>query len=115
MSCSKENLPDAPACVFRHQTLGLLGRIVLRDTPRGRTHITSEVAGDPPDPYTARRTAVLEPITRRILRRLDEIQGAAQPEAEREEVQHAPFFGQAKERIASQLISVIGALNTLPC
>ncbi|MBB5061251.1 hypothetical protein HDF16_005987 [Granulicella aggregans] len=104
ISCSKEDLPDAPAYVFRHQTLGLLGRIVLRDSPRGRTHITSEVAGDPLDPYTAQRMAVLEPITRQILRRLEEIQGAAQPEAEREKAQHTPSFGESKERIASQLV-----------
>jgi hypothetical protein len=40
--------------------------MVLRETVDGRTHISSEVAGDAQDPMTAKRRAVLEPLSLKI-------------------------------------------------
>jgi hypothetical protein len=61
---------------FRHRTLGVLGRILLRDLPEGRgTHLSYEVAGDPADPRTAQRRAIFEPLGLEIARSMEEIAG----------------------------------------
>jgi hypothetical protein len=61
---------------FRHRTLGVLGRILLRDLPEGRgTHLSCEVAGDPADPRTAERRAIFEPLGLEIARSMEEIAG----------------------------------------
>ena len=47
---------------FHHSTLGVLGRILLRDMPDGRrTHVSCEVADDPANPITMQRRAIFEP------------------------------------------------------
>jgi N6-adenosine-specific RNA methylase IME4 len=86
LSSTKEALPDGMAYVFRHDALGMLGRIVLQDRGESQCHVSLEVAGDPEDPMTARRLAVFEPVanalTRRLERqhgRIEEILGAAPP------------------------------------
>src|SRR5215471_2283063 len=71
VSMQKEPLPSGWAYVFRHTELGLLGRLVLQDLPSGHCQVSCEVAGDPADPLTARRRAVLEPITAELVQRLD--------------------------------------------
>ena len=52
--------------VFRHDELGELGRILIlpHDT---ESQIVCEVLGEPDDPMTEKRRAVLEPISRDIL------------------------------------------------
>jgi hypothetical protein len=62
---------------FRHSTLGVLGRILLRDLPDGRgTHLSYEVAGgDPADPRPAQRRAIFEPLGLEIARSIEEIAG----------------------------------------
>jgi len=51
--------------VFRHDELGELGRILI--LPHGaESQIVCEVVGESDDPMTAKRRAVLEPITREI-------------------------------------------------
>ncbi len=67
----KEQLPSGWAYVFRHADLGLLGRLILQGLPSGHCQVSCEVAGDPADPLTARRRAVLEPVTTELVRRLD--------------------------------------------
>jgi hypothetical protein len=50
VSFCKQVLVEGWAYEFRHRGLGQLGRVVLRETADGRTHISSEVAGDAKDP-----------------------------------------------------------------
>jgi hypothetical protein len=59
------------AYVFRHTTLGYLGRIVLQGRPDGQTHVVSEVAGDPDDPMTPQRAAIFTPLSTVLTRQLD--------------------------------------------
>ena len=61
---------------FRHRSLGALGRILLRDVPGGRdTHISCEVAGDPGDLKTRKRSAIFEPLGREIARQMEQSMG----------------------------------------
>ena len=71
VSFSKEQLSYGWAYVFRHNTLGYLGRIVLQGRTDGHTHVTSEVAGDPDDPMTAKRAAIFTPLSTALTRGLD--------------------------------------------
>ncbi len=71
VSMQKEQLPSGWAYVFRHADLGLLGRLVLQGLPSGHCQVSCEVAGDLADPLTAKRRAVLEPVTAELVRRLD--------------------------------------------
>src|SRR6516165_4152075 len=52
VSFCKQRLGDAWAYVFRHRTLGELGRILLQDNRDGHCRISCEVVGDPADPMT---------------------------------------------------------------
>src|SRR2546427_10545120 len=71
VSMHKEPLPSGWAYVLRHKELGLLGRLVLHGLPSGHCQVSCEVAGDPADALTARRRAVLEPVTTALVRRLE--------------------------------------------
>ena len=71
VSMQKEQLPSGWAYVFRHAELGLLGRLVLHGLPSGHCQVSCEVAGAPADPLTAKRRAVLEPVTAELVRRLE--------------------------------------------
>ena len=71
VSYQKEPLVDDWAYVFRHTQLGQLGRLVLHDIPGGRCHVSCEVAGDPADPMSAQRLAVLQPVTTALVQRLE--------------------------------------------
>ena len=57
--------------------LGLLGRLVLQGLPSGHCQVSCDVAGDLADPQTARRHAVLEPITTALVQRLEALPGTA--------------------------------------
>lgn len=70
VSYVKERLAYGWAYVFRHRELGQLGRIVLQGREDGRCHVTCEVVGDPDDPMTAQRMAILQPLTTDLMRRL---------------------------------------------
>src|SRR5438132_1402050 len=71
VSMHKELLPSGWAYVLRHKELGLLGRLILHGLPSGHCQVSCEVAGDPADPLTAQRRAVLEPVTTALVRRLE--------------------------------------------
>lgn len=78
VTMQKEALPSAgTAYVFRHRELGVLGRLVLQGLPSGHCQGSCEVAGDLADPQTARRRAVLEPITTALVQRLEALPGTA--------------------------------------
>ena len=66
VSITKQTVSDGWAYLFRHHSLGQLGRIVLRETADGRTYISCEVAGDAHDPMTAQRLAVFQPLSLKI-------------------------------------------------
>ena len=56
---------------FRHRVLGALGHILLPDfTERGEIQVLHTVAGDPEDPQTAERHAVLERLGLEIALRM---------------------------------------------
>lgn len=66
VSFQKQQLADCWAYVFRHQTLGELGRIVLKGLPNGHCHVSSEAAGDPDDPMTQQRKDIFAPLSEQI-------------------------------------------------
>src|SRR3954463_9997586 len=80
VSFAKERLADGWAYVFRHRSLGLLRRILLRDRGDGRSRVTCELAGDPADPMTATRAEVFKPLGLELARRLESQMGTV-PEA----------------------------------
>lgn len=59
------------AYVFRHEELGLLGRLVLHTFAHDTTHVSLELAGDPADPMTAKRAAIFKPLAAELTRRLE--------------------------------------------
>jgi hypothetical protein len=59
------------AYIFRHTSLGELGRIVLSGRADGRTHVVCEVVGDEQDPMTQKRAAIFKPLGQEISRQLD--------------------------------------------
>lgn len=63
--------------MFRHRTLGELGRIVLEDYGGTYTHISCEVSGDPADPMTATRRQIFQPLALEISRRMEAATGPA--------------------------------------
>ncbi len=72
---SKEPLPNGMAYVFRHQELGLLGRILVQDHGIGQCVLSCEIAGDPGDPMTAKREAIFKPAAMEITQRFQKIIG----------------------------------------
>ncbi len=82
VSMQKEQLPSGWAYVFCHAELGLLGRLVLQGLASGHCQVSCEVAGDPADPLTAKRRAVLEPVTTALVRRLEAQTGTVQDSRE---------------------------------
>jgi len=69
ISFKKTPLGEGWSYVFRHRTLGELGRLVLQGTDGGQTFVRCEVVGDPADPMTAKRLAILEPVTQEMCER----------------------------------------------
>lgn len=79
VSTEKEILPDGTAYTLRHRELGMLGRIRVQARAEGGSHFTSEVAGDPADPSTARRAAVFAPIANAVVAHFETMSGVAPP------------------------------------
>ena len=73
ISYYQEQLPNGVAFNFRHSLLGDLGRILLQDRADGQTQILCEVVGDPDDPMTAQRAAILEPIGKGLSAHIDRV------------------------------------------
>ncbi len=76
ITVSKKKLPQGWAFVFRHKEMGELGRLRVQEVG-GETRISSEVVGDPADPMTERRRAILEPLTREISCQMDRLTGGS--------------------------------------
>ena len=75
ISFSKEVLPEGyQAYVFRHESIGELGRLVI--TPHGdQCQFNCEVVGDADDPMTEKRRAIIEPILKGLCSKVSEITG----------------------------------------
>ncbi len=81
VSFAKQRLGDGWAYLFRDQTLGELGRILVQDTGDGHSRVSCEVVGDPADPMTAKRAEVFKPLGLEIANRLESRTGTV-PESE---------------------------------
>ena len=66
----KQRLPYGWAYMFRHRTLGELGRIVLEERDGGHTQVSREVVGNPADPMTDTRRRIFEPLALELTRRM---------------------------------------------
>ena len=77
VSMHKEPWGDSWAHVFRHRTLGELGRVLMLGTTDGTCVISCEVAGDPADPMTAERAAIFKPLGLEITERMAAATGPA--------------------------------------
>jgi hypothetical protein len=75
VSFNKRRLGDGWAYVFRHRTLGELGRVVLQGRADGRCQVICEVVGDPADPMTARRAAIFQPLGLELSARIEAATG----------------------------------------
>ncbi len=62
VSFYKQAWGDSWAYVFRHRTLGEIGRILFQGTTGGKCLVSYEVVGDPADPLTAERAAIFKPL-----------------------------------------------------
>lgn len=62
VSFYKQPRGDSWAYVFRHRTLGEIGRILFQGTTGGKCLVSYEVVGDPADPMTAERAAIFKPL-----------------------------------------------------
>jgi hypothetical protein len=90
---------DSWAYVFRHRTLGELGRILLQGTTGGKTIVTCEVAGDPADPMTAQRAAIFGSIGLDVAERMQAATGPAPRDRLFETPPHPP---ESSETIATK-------------
>lgn len=70
------------AYVFRHVTLGELGRLLILPHSSGESQFSVEVSGDPDDPMTKKRQEMLGPISSEILETMAMIcgRGKGKPE-----------------------------------
>jgi hypothetical protein len=98
VTSTREPIAGGFAYVFRHEELGNLGRLLVQEESRGRTHLTGEIAGDPDDPMTMRRRAILEPIIDELNRQLSQQYGEETPSS------RPPSTGSQGEVIESQVI-----------
>ncbi|HGU7323866.1 TPA: hypothetical protein ACNBB8_003177 [Legionella pneumophila] len=70
------------AYVFRHVTLGELGRLLIIPHSNGESQFVVEVSGDPDDPMTIKRQEILGPITSEMLETMTMICGSGKGEPE---------------------------------
>src|SRR5688572_28305826 len=63
------------AYVFRHTSLGELGRLCLTGAAGGQTQIMAEVVGNPSDPMTAQRQAIFQPLAMALIGLLEQRMG----------------------------------------
>ena len=101
VSFAKERLLDGWAYVFRHRSLGELGRILVQDTRDGHSRISCELVGDPADPMTAMRAEVFQPLGLEIAKRLESRTGTV-PESEA--APPPPQPSPSRELVESQVI-----------
>jgi hypothetical protein len=101
VSFCKQRLGDGWAYVFRHRTLGELGRILLQDNRDGHCRISCEVVGDPADPMTEKRAEIFKPLGLDLAQRLEAITDTI-PESEVSPP--PPSSPGAREVIESRLI-----------
>jgi hypothetical protein len=64
------------AYVFRHATLGELGRLLIIPHSNGESQCVVEVSGDPDDPMTLKRQEILDPIASKMLETMAMICGS---------------------------------------
>lgn len=101
VSFARHRLGDGWAYVFRHRTLGDLGRILVQDNGDGHTRVSCELVGDPADPMTAKRAEVFKPLGLEITQRLESRTGT---ESESEAALPPPQPPPNRELIESQVI-----------
>jgi len=101
VSFQRQRLSYGWVYVFRHATLGQLGRVVLQDRSDGRCQLSCEVAGDPADPMTAERRRIFDPLGLELARRVEAPAGPA-PDAAWADPPPRPV--EPKELIESKLI-----------
>lgn len=63
------------AYVFRHTTLGELGRLLIIPHSNGESRLVVEVSGEPDDPMTIKRQELLDPIASEMLKTMAMICG----------------------------------------
>lgn len=83
VTMQKTILPDGRfAYIFRHNKLGDLGRMLILPHSSGQSQFLFEAAGEPDDPMTEKRKAILMPISENILSKMAAIcgQGVGEPE-----------------------------------
>ena len=83
VTSTKTQLSDGRfAYVFRHATLGELGRVLIIPHSSGESQLVVEVSGDPDDPMTIKRQEMLGPIASEMLETMAMIcgQGIGKPE-----------------------------------
>jgi len=100
VSFRKQRLNDGRAYIFRHRTLGELGRILVQDTGDGRSRISCELVGDPADPMTAKRAEVFKPLGPDLAKRLESQTGTV-PESN---AAPSPQPPPAREAVESRVI-----------
>lgn len=64
-----------PAYYFRHSKLGELGRVRVVDLGGGQGRLIGEVAGEPNDPSTEQRAALMAPLIRQVQHLFDDAAG----------------------------------------
>lgn len=89
------------AYVFRHKTLGELGRIVLHGLPDGQTNIVCEVVGDSDDPMTEARKKIIQPLSMQICNAMASVCPPSQS-AYAKEMPHSP--ASPKEVVESKVM-----------
>ena len=76
ITVSKQQVDQQWVYSFRHEDLGGLGRIIVQGLPNGQCNLAVEVAGDPSDPMTETRLAILQPISEYITAAMESAFGA---------------------------------------
>jgi hypothetical protein len=70
ISFTKQRLDDSWAYVFRHQSLGDTGRVLLQQRIDGNTQVSTAVMGDLSGPMTVQRAAIFKPLALDIAERM---------------------------------------------
>jgi hypothetical protein len=76
ITVSKQRVDQQWVYSFRHEDLGGLGRIIVQGLPNGQCNLAIEVAGDPSDPMTEIRLAILQPISEYVTATMESVFGA---------------------------------------
>ena len=76
ITVNKQRVDQQWVYSFRHEDLGELGRIIVQGLPGGQRNLAVEVAGDPSDPMTETRLAILQPISEYVTAAMESVFGA---------------------------------------